>query len=293
MVGQSRWLANALLVPAFGSVALLIAYPLYLVVETSLREGRVRNLARLGEMPLGLGNFRRVLEDIETWSSLWITFLYTAGTLIPSFLLGLALALLLNESFLLRRWLRSLMLLPWAVPGVIVSIIFLWLFDASYGVVNYMLRSVGLITEDVAWFVRADTALIAVIIPSVWKAFPFFTLTILAALQTIPSALYEAARVDGASPTQVFRHVTWPGIRSAALLAAILNALYIFCDFDIIYATTGGGPARATETLAVMVYNEAFSFFRFGPASALGVLMILLATAFVLLAMRPIKRAFF
>jgi multiple sugar transport system permease protein len=175
------------------------------------------------------------------------------------------------------------------VPGVIVSLNFLWMLDASFGVVNAILRRLGLISTDIAWFVDADTAMLAVIAATVWKSFPFFTITLLAALQSIPKSLYEAARVDGASAWQEFREVTWPGIRQPAVLALILNALWTFREFDIIYVGTGGGPAGATETLGILVYREAFGSFRFGTAAALGVLMLATAALIVLVGLRRLR----
>ena len=185
------------------------------------------------------------------------------------------------------------MLLPWAVPGVMVSIVFLWLFDASFGVVNYALRSLGLIAVDVAWYTNESTALIAVIVPTIWKAYPFFTLTLLAALQSIPADLYEAAGVDGASARQRFANITWPGIRGPAVLALILNGLWAFREFDIIFAATGGGPAKATETLGIRAYNEAFGYFYMGRAAVIGVLMLAIAFVFVLVARRELRKEFF
>jgi multiple sugar transport system permease protein len=195
--------------------------------------------------------------------------------------------------FPLRRWLRSLMLLPWAAPGVMVSIVFIWLFDSSFGVVNYALRSLHLISTDVAWYTNESTALFAVIVPTIWKAYPFFTLTLLAALQSIPGNLYEAAHVDGASAWQRFTHITWPGIRGPAVLALVLNGLWAFREFDIIFAATGGGPAKATETLGIRAYNEAFGYFYMGRAAVIGVLMLGIALAFVLLSRRQLSREFF
>jgi len=270
-------------------VALLVAWPLWVILQMSLRPGRALELTRLMAQPLGLGNFERVLGHEATWQAFVHSLVYTAGTLVPAFLLGLVAALLFNKAFPARRWLRSLLLMPWAVPGVIVSINFLWMFDASYGVVNSVLRRLGLITTDVAWFVDADTAMIAVILPTVWKSFPFFAITLLAALQSIPLHLYEAARVDGANAWQQFRYVTWPGIRGPAMLAVLLNALWTFREFDIIFASTGGGPAGATETLGILLYREAFASFRFGTAAAIGVLMLVTAAIVVIVGSRWLK----
>jgi multiple sugar transport system permease protein len=293
MIGRSRWVGYALLLPAISAVGFLVAYPLYLVVATSLRQGKSLNVLRLSALPLGVGNYRIVLASDATWHSVWITLVYLLGTIGPAFLIGLVTALLLNRAFPGRRWLRSFILLPWAVPGVIVSIVFLWLLDGSFGIVNALLRDAGWLTTDLAWFATDDTALAAVIVATIWKAYPFFTLTLLAALQAIPASLYEAAQVDGAGAWQRFRFITWPGLRAAASLAVILNTLWALREFDIIYLTTGGGPDRATETLAVRIYQEAFAFFRLGTASALGVLTIGLAALLVLASLRPLRREYF
>ena len=293
MIGRSRWIGYALLSPALVAVGFLIGYPLYLVVTTSFREGKTLDVLRLAALPAGLGNYRTVLSSDATWHSVGVTLVYLVGTIGPAFAIGLVTALLLICVFPGRRWLRSFTLLPWAVPGVIVSIVFLWLLDGSFGVVNAVLRQAGWLDTDLAWFANDDTALGAVIVATVWKAYPFFTLTLLAALQAIPATLYEAARVDGATAWQRFRHITWPGVRAAAVLAAILNTLWALREFDIIYVTTGGGPDRATETLAVRIYQEAFAFFRMGTASALGVLTMVLAALLALASMRTLRREYF
>jgi multiple sugar transport system permease protein len=285
-------IAYALLAPAMALVAGLIVFPLYMVFETSLRQGRAPNIARLDRLPLGFDNYLRALTDETVWHSAGVSAIYAAGTIIPAFLIGLGLALLLNREFPGRRWVRSLMLLPWAVPGVVAAIAFLWMFDASYGVVNSVLRRLGLIVSDVAWFSGGDTALFAVILPTIWKCFPFFALTLLAALQSVPQALYEAAKIDGAGNWQTFRFVTWPGIQGAAALAIVLQTLWVVKDFDLVFATTHGGPARATQTLSLLVYEEAFQFFRLGYASAIGVLMLFVCAGLAYLAMRWGKKDF-
>jgi multiple sugar transport system permease protein len=291
MTRRERVLAYGMLVPAFAAVAALVAWPIYVIAQISLRPGRSLDFSRVLSQPLGMGNFERIFSDAATLHAFLNSLIYTGGTIAPAFLFGMLAALLFNREFPARRWLRSLMLVPWAVPGVIVSVNFLWLLDASYGVVNYLLRCLGLLSTDLAWYVNTDTAILAVIVPTVWKSFPFFAITILAALQSIPDSHYEAAKVDGASPWQIFRYVTWPGIRGPAYLALVLNALWTFREFDIIYAATGGGPARATETLGILVYLEAFSHFRMGTAAALGVVMVAIAAVLVTLGLRGIRES--
>ena len=165
--------------------------------------------------------------------------------------------------------------------------------DASFGVTNYFLRSLGLISTDISWYTNESTALIAVIVPTLWKGYPFFTLTLLAAMQSIPGNLYEAAEVDGASAWQRFTNITWPGIRGQATLALVLNGLWVFREFDIIYAATGGGPSKTTETLGIRAYNEAFGYFYMGRAAVIGVLMLAIALAAVLLARKQLRKEFF
>ena len=270
-------LSFVLLAPAAMAVLLLLIYPLYRVIDISLRDGRSMNFAKISELPLGLGNYTKVFADDQFWHSVLNSTLYVGGSVSAAFLIGLITALLLKEKLPGTRIWRTIILVPWAVPGVIVSIVFLWMLDGSFGVVNSILRNLGLPIGNHPWFVDRSTALMSVMMPTIWKAYPLITLTLLAALQSIPRELYEAAGVDGANRLQNFAYITWPGIRGAGLLVVMISSLGVFRDVDIIYATTGGGPARATETLSLYLYNEAFEFFRMGTAAAVGVVMIAIA----------------
>ena len=290
---RARAHGYVLLLPALLTVLFIVIYPLFMILQLGFREGKSLNFAKIGEQPLGFANYTAVLTEPALWNSVRVSIIYVAGSALASFAIGLVTALLLNERFPLRRVFRTLVLLPWAVPGVIVSISFLWMFDASYGVVNSLLRHTGLITSDIAWFVNGRTALFAVMLPTIWKGYPFCTLTLLAAMQSIPQSLYEAAEIDGAARLARFLYITWPGIRSAGLLALVLSALWMFRDFDIIYAATGGGPARATQTLSLFVYDELFSFFRMGTASAVGTIMIVVAAVACAIAMRSVRKEYF
>jgi len=270
-------LSFVLLLPAVVTVLVLIVYPLYQILEISFREGKVMNFARIGSLPLGWDNYARVLSDMRFWQSTGTSALYVGGSVGAALLIGLGTALLLNQRLPGNRFFRTVLLLPWAVPGVIVSIMFLWIMDGSFGVFNAMLRELGLITTDQAWFVDGRTALLAVMLPTIWKTYPLITLTILAALQSIPKELYEAAEVDGVNRLQRFVFITWPGIQGATALVVMVSCLGVFRDVDVIFATTGGGPANATQTLSIYVYKEAFQYFRMGTAAAVGTLMILVS----------------
>ncbi|APU15930.1 MULTISPECIES: carbohydrate ABC transporter permease [Actinoalloteichus] len=285
---REKIFAYGMLTPTLAVVGLLTAYPIYVAINLSFRGGEIADLQNLGRYPLTLANYVEVITDPELLADIWRSLVYTVGVLAPAFAIGLGLALLLNRTFPGRRIVRPLALLPWAVPGVVVSAAFSWMLDGSFGVINYLLRSVGLIEQNVAWLANSSTAMTAVIIPTVWKFYPFFTIVLVAALQAIPHDLYEAARIDGARSWQQFRHVTWPALRAPAALAIVITGVGVFREFDFIFPLTGGGPDNATRTLAVRIYNEAFEFFSFGVSAALGVVTMFIAGALLLAANRAI-----
>lgn len=278
---RREWVvAYGFLAPAAVTVLALVVYPLYRVIDISFREGKSMNFARIGELPLGFGNYRRIFGDPAFWNSVIVSAIYVGLSVFVAFAIALATALLLNRDLPFRRFFRTVILLPWAVPGVIASIIFMWMFDGSFGVINALLRALHITAADPAWFIDRHTAIFAVTFPTIWKAYPLIVLLLLAGMQTIPAHLYEAAKIDGANPRQEFLYITWPGIQPSAILAVMISALWIFSDLDIIYAATRGGPSRTTETLSVYVYNEGFQYFRMGSAAAAGTLMV--TGAFVL-----------
>lgn len=285
--------AYLLLLPAFLITLSLMVYPLFMTFDLSFRIGHSMSFQSIGELPYGLGNYTQVLQNDQTWESLAKSLIYTVSSTLSGFVLGLCTALLLNKLGKFKRLIRILTLLPWAVPGVIAAVVFLWMLDPSYGVVNYFLRKLGVISKNVSWFFDPQLAMFSVVLPTVWKGYPFFTLTILASLQGIPETYYEAARVDGASVLKLFRYITWPGIRIAAILSIILNALWTFRVFDIIFPITAGGPMGATETLAIRIYNEAFRFYQMGKASTLGILTLFICAVFVSLLYPLMKKRFY
>jgi multiple sugar transport system permease protein len=268
---------------------LIIGYPLYLIIDASIRDVGLPNIATLNSAPVTGANYTELGSDPLFRAALWVSLIYTLGGTLPAFLIGLGTALLLNRRFPLRRILRTLILLPWAIPSVVCSFLFLWILNASYGVLNYLLLRAHLISQYVPWLASLRWSIVGVIIPTVWKSYPFFTLLILAALQVIPHELYEAVKVDGAGPWATFRKVTWPGIQNAAYLALVLQLLWTFREFEIIYPITAGGPDNTTQTLAIYLYNEVFQFFHTGYASALGVVTIAICVAIVV-AMFPLLR---
>ena len=274
--------ALLLLAPSFALIGTLLLLPLLLLLVISFKAVKLGNLTLILKANLTWDNYIRVLTEPGTWHSLAVSGAYIVGSSAVAFALGLATALIINEKFPAQRLFRTLILLPWAVPGITATIAFLWILQPSFGVLNFILRTVGLASHDINWFGDSRLALIAVIFPTVWKTYPFFTIMLLAALQTIPRELYEASSIDGANGWRKFRWITWPSIRRYAIVALVFNAMYVFREFDFIYASTRGGPQGATDTVAIRIYNLAFEAFDMAAASALGVLTFLLVAVCVL-----------
>jgi multiple sugar transport system permease protein len=293
LTARNSLLSYILLAPSIALAAVFIAYPLYLIGSLSVRDGRTMIMSDVGELPLTTDNFREVLSNPETWEGLRISVIYTAATVAGAILVGLVTALLLRRQLPGRRWFRTFILVPWPIPGSIATVAFVWMLDGTYGVANYLLRKANVIDENVAWYFNPDTALVGVLAPTIWIAYPLCTLMVLASLQSIPDDLYEAARIDGASSGQQFRHVTWPAIQNTAVLAMIVTGLWSFTTFDFVYAITRGGPDGATQTLAVAIYNQAFRFFDLPYASALGVVTMLIASTALLALFPVVRRRFF
>jgi multiple sugar transport system permease protein len=217
----------------------------------------------------GLDNYIAVLSNAEFWTSLRITATFTVGALIFEVITGVLLSLLLNEKFLGRGILRSAMLLPWAIPSVIAGVMWKWIFNPKFGVLNGLLFQLGIIKEYQSWVGFDPTlAMAALIFVQVWNALPFNTIVLLAALQGIPSDLYEAATVDRAGMWSRFRHITIPWLSQPIMIIMILSTMGGFRVFDLVYVLTGGGPGDSTRVVTFTAYKKAFDALDFGTANA-------------------------
>jgi ABC-type sugar transport system permease subunit len=241
---------------------------------------------------VGLDNYAYLLSSSEFWDSLTISAIFTVACVSLHMILGMGIALMLNRVVFARALVRVGFLAPWIVAPSIGAIIWVWLLEPQFGVVNYMLSSVGLIDRYQAWLGQGNLALLSVIIVDVWRGTPFVMLLILAGLQGIPKDQYEAAQIDGATPFQQFRFITLPNLRYLLVVASTLDIIYTVRHFDIIAVMTGGGPIGATEVLPVLIYNTAFTQNNFGRASAIGIMLlgiILIFSVFYLRATNPGK----
>ncbi|HWU36998.1 MAG TPA: sugar ABC transporter permease [Candidatus Acidoferrum sp.] len=267
-------LAMACLTPCLLVLGFVILYPLARGIYLSLLHYRLTDPT--GPTLAYLGNYAAILTDSIFWEALRNTVVFSAASVVLGFLAGLVLAVLLDQDLPVVRVLRGLSLMPWIVPYIVVAFLFLYMFNFDVGVINFLLRVLGVTTENVAWLSDPQSAMIAVITANVWNQTPFYILMFLAGLQTIPVELKEAASIDGASPLQVFWHITVPHLQNIMVIATILMVIRNFNNFPLIWVMTQGGPINSTTTLVIYIFRLAFSDFNFGYAAAVGVLWLVL-----------------
>jgi len=239
---------------------------------------------------IGLRNFSAILADPVFWISLQHSAVWIVGVVGLQFLIGLAAALLLNESFCWRGLARALVVVPWALPSVIIGLMWTWMYDYNLGVFNDILMRTGLVDAPIAWLARPDLALPAIMLALIWQGFPFFAVTILAGLQTVPAELYEAAEIDGANRRQVLFRITLPAIADVIATALLLRTIWVANSLDVILVMTGGGPGYATHTLPLYAFIRAYSGMEFGYASALALILTALLIVVVWLYVRRAAR---
>ncbi len=239
---------------------------------------------------VGLGNFVKALSDEVFWISLRQSILWVSLAVGLQFVLGFATALLLNQSFWWRSAARALVVIPWALPSVIIGLMWTWMLDFNLGVLNDMLLRLGIIVKPVAWLAEPDLAFYCVVLTLVWQGFPFFAVTILAGLQSIPADQLEAADIDGATRWQQFRFVIIPGLADIIMTALLLRIIWVANSLDIILLMTGGGPGYATHTLPLYAFQKAYSSMEYGYGAALAMILTALLMAIVALYVRRSAR---
>lgn len=236
----------------------------------------------------GAENYTRLLTDYQFWQALKNTVIYSIATVPTSLFIGLILAIGLNRDLFARTLLRSIFFLPVVVSSVATAIIAAWLFNDNYGVINALIKLVGL--QPFAWLSTPQWALPSIILTTLWTRLGFCMVVYLAALQSISPSYYEAASMDGATRLQQFRHVTWPLLRPTTFLLLILNVIHSFQVFDLIYVMTGGGPGFSTTMIVQYIYQSAFATSEMGYASAMGIVLFVLILLFTLLQWRINRR---
>jgi len=263
---RGRWTPYLLLAPTLTLIAVFIAYPILTVVRTSLYQYNPNKPWMDGWV--GLGNYEKMLGDPLFWDSLQFTAKWVVVEVGLQMIFGLALALVINETFVGRAFARALVFSPWAVSGVLTTTIWLLIYNPTVGF-PHILAEQGHVAYGVSPLADGDSAFWAAVLAELWRGVPFFAILILADLQSISGDLYEAAEVDGAGRVRRFTAITFPHIKAALVLATLLRSVWEFNNVDLLYTLTGGGPARATTTLPLYVAQTATVTKEFGYGSAL------------------------
>ncbi|MGB5960867.1 MAG: sugar ABC transporter permease [Coleofasciculaceae cyanobacterium] len=283
---KTGWL---LLLPALLLLSLVFAYPILRAFWLSLFTQNLGTQLKL--VFSGLNNYERMVGDGRFWQSLWNTSIFTSASVFLELILGMGVALVLNQSFPGRGIVRTISLLPWALPTALMGLAWAWIFNDQYGIVNDILLRLGILQTGISWLGDPTLAMMAVILADVWKTTPFIALLLLAGLQSIPSDLYEAYAIDGASAWQSFWKITVPLLLPQIVIALLFRFAQAFGIFDLVQVMTGGGPAGATEMVSIYIYSTIMRYLDFGYGAALVVVTFLLLIAAVSIAAYGLSRA--
>jgi len=265
--GIFSWL---MLAPGVLFLLAFVAYPFFYGIFLSLED---RPVARAGVF-VGLANFVTLTHDAVFWQVTRNMFVYAAVTTVLKLAGGLAMALVMNQHFRGKNLARASMLLPFIVPTALSTIAWMWIFDPTFSVINWLLLHGGVITSGFSWLGNATLAMVSIIIVNTWRGMPFYGITLLAGLQTISPDLYEAAAIDGAATRQRFRHVTLPIIKPVLVIVTMFSVIFTFGDFQLIYALTHGGPANATQVYATYAFDLGMTAGQLGMGAAVALSML-------------------
>ncbi len=268
----STYWGPILLLPSLFFLGLVICYPLVYNFILSLTNQSL--IGTRGEWR-GLGNYLGVLGSGEFWFSLKNGLVLSLSTTALSLIIGLCIALLLNQPMRGKSFFSGILLFPYVIPSIVAAFIFHWLFNDLYGLFNYIFMKLGIIDNPIAWFGTPATAMPAIILVNVWRFFPFVLIVVLARLQNIPRELYDSAKVDGANWFQQFRYVTLPQLRNVLFLVIILRTIWVFNNFDMPWLLTQGGPAGMTQHLPIFAYLKVFRERRVGMGASITIIMFI------------------
>ena len=275
-----------LIAPALIIILAVVFVPAVNAILMSFQSYDLRRPSEIGFT--GLQNYIDIFQDQLFWTSLLKTILWVVFGVGFQFVFGFLLALLLNRKFKGRGIARAISLIPWVTPGVLIGLMWRWIYDGNYGVLNDILLRLGLIHDKIPFLAQSGSAFPGVIVTIIWQGIPFFALMLLAGLQGVPAELYEAADIDGASKFQQLFKVTIPSIKNTIFVTTLLRIIWVANSVDVIYNMTGGGPAYATQTLSVYIFNDATAL-NLWYSSAMSILLTLL----LLLVAVPYLRSMF
>ena len=262
--------------PAFLYMLVFVGYPIVRNIILSFQDVTVRTLTADHKPFAGLQNYIDIFQDPVFIRSLVNTLLFTVCCLILQFIIGFLLALFFSQHFSVSKPIRGLMLIPWMIPITVTALIFKFIFGTDVGILNYILTSLGIISENIDWLTSTNTALFAIVCANVWIGIPFNMILISTGLTTIPKELYESASIDGAGKVQTFFKITLPLLRPTIESVLILGFIYTFKVFDLVYVMTGGGPVNSTHMLSTYSYKLSFEMFKYSKGSAVANILLVI-----------------
>ena len=277
-------------IPAGVVLVLLFGYPVVKNLTMSFQDYGLKTFFT-GKAPfVGFENYGTVVSDPIFTKALANTALFTIGSIIFQFTIGMLLALYFHRNFPLSGVLRGLLLMPWLIPMIVASATWKSMLDQDSGIVNRFFLGIGLVDSPIPWLSSTDFALVAVIMVNIWIGIPFNVTLLYSGLQDIPDELYEAGALDGATGWKAFWQITWPNLRAVVGVVVMLGVIYTLKALDIILGLTRGGPANATQTIATMSYQRSFVEFKFGQGAALSNILILISLVFAIVYLRLTRR---
>lgn len=278
-LGRDFTLGYALLVPLILVLFVLLAYPIATALWITLQDKTIGMTSRF----IGLENYRELLfDDPFFWQVVRNGFIFTIGSVALKLIVGMIMALVLNQPIYLRGFFRGILLMPWVAPIVVTALSWRWILDLT-GVLNLTLRDLGIMKTSIPWLAQYGTAMLSLVMVNTWRGFPFFGITLLAGMQAIPRELYEAAEVDGATAWQRFWQITVPSLRTVILVVTILSTIWTFNDFGIVWLLTGGGPGHATDVFATYTYKLGFITSRLGYGETVSVILAPVLIAIIMI----------
>ena len=278
------------LLPALLPVAFMTVYPIAHALWTSLHQVMI---LFPGEPFVGLDNYARVLKSDYFRDALTNSLLFTLIAAPCVVILGVLIALFLQRRFLGSGIIRSIVLLPWVLPGAISAVLWIWVFHPSFGILNGILKNLHVIDQSIPWLTSPKLALFAVAVAHIWTQIPFAVVLVMAALAAINSETIEAAAIDCRSPVKRFRYVIFPEIKSMLVVLLVYNALTAFTSYDLVYAMTGGGPGTATTLLSFQIWRESFSMYDFGSGSAVAFIVVAISGVLIIAITRALPSDLF
>lgn len=276
-----------LIAPAVIFILTIVVYPVLRTIYYSFFDFKLWKMNNITFV--GMDNYLSLLKDPDYILAFINTFKWVIIVVSLQFAFGMLIALLLSQHFMLRGFVRAVILIPWVTPSVVTALMWVWMYHGNFGIINYLLNLVGIIDDFVPFLAQTTTALYACMVTVIWQGTPFFVIMLIAGLSGIPAELYEASNVDGASSMQKFIHITLPCLRNTIFITTLLRIIWVANNVDIIYLMTGGGPANSSLTIPVDAYITAQKGYDFGYASSMSVTLAIILSIMAIFYVKKMK----